>query len=600
MARLSRFLHPIGGIDLRTLALLRVMLAVSCIVHIITLWPDIYAFLDDRGVFPRKDAIIWLSPYSWSLYHMAGNAGWAYFLIGLTLLSSLALLVGYRTRIASVVTWILVVSLCNRITIFTSGAHMQLPLLLFWAMFLPLGARFSVDAALHKNPSYGNAYVSWATAAILLQEMYLYFFGAMLKTDPTWYQTYDAIYYVMHTADIVSPLASYVSPWIELTHDLTAYVYHLELFAVVLLFSPFKTGWCRLVILPFLITLHIGFALFLAIGFFPLVSISGLSIFVPGLFWDRVLPWFNRRPKRRGITLYYDEDCGFCRKICRIFRELGLPPQTRILPAQSSPGMYAIMQRENSWVVEDGAGRCRTGWNAVAWCWRRSSLLWPLGVMFLPRFMHPAGKWLYHFIARHRGDFGHLSAALLPEHEKPLAVQPHRLTQGVIFLLILLVMAWNIGHLPGRSLGRFRLPMEHVLLSLKLEQDWKFFAPKPVREARWIVIDGTLADGGAVDVLNDRLTAPSVLKPDNAYAIYSDHFWYKFYHRVNFNRWQGVLGNYYCSLWAENHPDLPLEKIRVTAYEQLTPPPLAYEPEQVKQIARFTYSCRKPAVKPRK
>ena len=62
-------------------------------------------------------------------------------------------MIGYRARLATIACWFLVMSIHNRNPMILSAGDILLRLLLFWAMFLPLGARYSVDAALDKNPS---------------------------------------------------------------------------------------------------------------------------------------------------------------------------------------------------------------------------------------------------------------------------------------------------------------------------------------------------------------------------------------------------------------------------------------------------------------
>jgi hypothetical protein len=66
-------------------------------------------------------------------------------LFGIAAVAALAMLVGYRTRLAVFVVWVLVLSIQVRNPFLDSSADDLLRLLLFWAMFLPLGAYWSVD-----------------------------------------------------------------------------------------------------------------------------------------------------------------------------------------------------------------------------------------------------------------------------------------------------------------------------------------------------------------------------------------------------------------------------------------------------------------------
>jgi hypothetical protein len=54
-------------------------------------------------------------------------------------------------------------------------------------MFLPWGARFSVDKVLH--PAWDklpDRYLSWGTAAYVMQIAFVFWFGALWKSGPEW------------------------------------------------------------------------------------------------------------------------------------------------------------------------------------------------------------------------------------------------------------------------------------------------------------------------------------------------------------------------------------------------------------------------------
>ena len=182
----SRYYKDVCGIDLRTLAFFRVGLAVSILLVLYSYLPDMYAIFDDRGLYPRRSKMSYGFSFNWSLYYVSGHVLWAYILFGLTALSALALLIGYRTRIALVLCWVLLLSLSVRTSAFINGGDKFLGIILFWGMFLPLGARFSVDAALCRKPPTSNRYVSIVTIALLLQVTYVYFLGALRKTGSLW------------------------------------------------------------------------------------------------------------------------------------------------------------------------------------------------------------------------------------------------------------------------------------------------------------------------------------------------------------------------------------------------------------------------------
>ena len=200
------------SVDLRSLALFRAIAALAVLATVWSIWPEVGTWLADQGLNSRCDAIHRLSSDHLSLYYLSGAAWYSHLLLAATTLAATAMLFGWRTRVATVVTWALTVSLANRIPILTSGADTQLCLLLFWAMFLPVGGKFSVDSALSTSaPRQTSRYFSVATIALLLQVAYLYFFGALLKSGAPWRETFDAIYYATSALEVTKPLAMYLS-----------------------------------------------------------------------------------------------------------------------------------------------------------------------------------------------------------------------------------------------------------------------------------------------------------------------------------------------------------------------------------------------------
>jgi len=79
----------------------------------------------------------------WSLYWLSQHDAWPAILFIIAGLAALALLAGMRTRLATLVSFVLLLSLHNRAPILLQGGDILLLLLLFWALFLPWGERWS-------------------------------------------------------------------------------------------------------------------------------------------------------------------------------------------------------------------------------------------------------------------------------------------------------------------------------------------------------------------------------------------------------------------------------------------------------------------------
>ena len=72
-----------------------------------------------------------------------------------------------------------------------TGGDSLLSLLLLWSIFLPLGARYSIDKALNKETySTPNHIFSVATLGIIVQIICVYIFNWFNKLDPVWTVSY--------------------------------------------------------------------------------------------------------------------------------------------------------------------------------------------------------------------------------------------------------------------------------------------------------------------------------------------------------------------------------------------------------------------------
>jgi hypothetical protein len=199
-------------------------------------------------------------------------------------LAALSLTVGYRTRTATVASWVLLLSLHNRNPLIESGGVL-LRMLLFWGVFLPLDARWSVDAADRVDPR--ERVTSVASAALLLQLVLLYGSNLLWKLDSElWLDGYGmnrAFSRRMSTRWLGDLLAQ--QP--DLLHLLS------PTWPLLLLCSPLlllATGRRRTALVVAFVAFHLAMTLSLVIGVFTLVLVVGLLPFLPASIWDALEP----------------------------------------------------------------------------------------------------------------------------------------------------------------------------------------------------------------------------------------------------------------------------------------------------------------------
>jgi len=273
----------------------------------------------------------------------------------------------------------------------------------------------------------------------------------------------------------------------------------VEFIAPWLVLCPLLWPRIRLIGLVLLASLHAAFLLMLHIGLFPLIDFMALSLLIPGTVWV----WFKRRrnPEQSQTVLHYDEDCGFCLKMCLILRAFLLPKNVVIQPAQKTASIYEIMQRENSWVVTDAGGQTFIHWHAMAFLF---SQRWPF---------------------------------------KPGAV--------VAAAFFYVVTAFNIYEMPGLR-GKMPHHVEYTARVLRLDQRWDMFAPFPATESSYPLISGNLRDETPVDLYQLTSSKADWRPPSRYYSLYPSYRWRKYLGRVRShgnNSVRQALGDYYCRSW---------------------------------------------------
>lgn len=274
-------------LDLRSLALARMALGLFVILTVASTVGDTGTFFSDGGVLPRE--ILLRSPFAnlWLSFHMgSGTANVARVLNGALALAGLGLAAGWRTWWMTGLCWVLLNSMQARNPFICDRGDLQLSLLLFWGMFLPLGARWSLDTRAGRPP-FGSARGVAATA-LVLQFGLIYLFAAYLKSGPFWLGRADGLEH-----SLISPLfATSRSLWLAaaggkaLLHGLDYLVVVGELFVALLLLCPCYVGLTRGLAVAMLVVFHLAVGTLFQLGLFPWLGALAAVALVPKEAWD--------------------------------------------------------------------------------------------------------------------------------------------------------------------------------------------------------------------------------------------------------------------------------------------------------------------------
>ncbi len=291
--------RELWGIDPRSLALFRIGLGIMLISDLVKRSISLREHYTGEGVFPLEaarslepDSVLFrLYLFSDSFYVQA-----SLFCVAGAL--ALLLIVGYRTRLVSVLSMVFLVSLVRRNPYCTHTGDVLLQAMMFWAMFLPLGATFSLDRKQGRvfAPHVGRlgTVLSVATVAVLLQLVAFYFYAGLFKHRYDVWMRGDALWVFTNIEEYTRSFGLFLKDYPTLCAVLTFFTLVLELGGPLLLFLPWFTGPIRTLMVCVLAGFHIGIQLTVYIGIFEILSIVAVSLFLPPWFWDRLAAFLPR------------------------------------------------------------------------------------------------------------------------------------------------------------------------------------------------------------------------------------------------------------------------------------------------------------------
>jgi len=289
LGRVSERLRETFALDLRSIAAMRIGIGLVLLADLFHRACDLRAHYTDSGILTISLLRELSSPSYTSIHTLSGGAGPQVFLFAVAAIFAIGLTLGWRTRLVTVVSWFLLVSLHKRNPYLLYGADTLLRMTLFWAMFLPWGARWSLDAKRNGPPGADRA-ASVATFALVAQFAMVYVFTILHKIIGVEWRNGTAVYYALNINMYTTPLGRYLLSRPELHPAMTYFTLAVEAAIPALLFSPFRRATCRLAAVTINYLFHFGLGLCLMLGLFPVICVVAALPFLPGVFWDRKRP----------------------------------------------------------------------------------------------------------------------------------------------------------------------------------------------------------------------------------------------------------------------------------------------------------------------
>src|SRR4051794_33546249 len=206
-SRWRQWLELNYGLDIRSLALFRICMALVILGDLLSRSVDMKMFYTDFGVLPRYVLIQqFMDPWIFSFHLLSGQEAIMVFMFLLAAVFALFMLVGWRTRLFVFLSWLMLISLQGRNHMVLQGGDVLFRVVMFWGMFLPLGLSHSVDQGLDTGTiPRPRTIFSAGSVALMVQIALLYWFAVMMKHGQDW-RDGTAVYYALSLEQMSTPL----------------------------------------------------------------------------------------------------------------------------------------------------------------------------------------------------------------------------------------------------------------------------------------------------------------------------------------------------------------------------------------------------------
>lgn len=294
----TRFWHT--PVRAERLALVRVLLGVAILTDQIFQFLPIFSELyGPGGFYPAGLQDGWmLRSWRWTfLFFYTDDLTIVSILFGVWMAITVAFILGWKTRVMSVLLWLLTLAFLTRTHAMRTGAEEVLMVGLLLLMFAPSGYAFSLDqrARRRRDPTLGDApiyTVAWPLRLLQIQLAMIYFTTGLAKVlAPAWHEGWfvstwwdgTSLHYVL--CKIHMTHWSYAQT--QLPFWVTATATYVAVWWEVLFPFLVCSRWTRAATLWFGVLFHIGIYISIEVGWFSFYTLSFYAVWVPGEFWDR-------------------------------------------------------------------------------------------------------------------------------------------------------------------------------------------------------------------------------------------------------------------------------------------------------------------------
>jgi hypothetical protein len=256
------------------------------VVDLLDRWQTLVLDYSDFGFLPRELMIRMQDYHRLAIFHLVNGQIWFLnLLFAFHALVALAFVLGYRSRVTTIVLWLLTTSLQGRNDPIGYGIDVVIRISLLWSMFLPLGARFSVDRILSRKAPVSNRYTAFPVLGLFLHVISMYAFTALLKSQSKEWMSGLGTYYALSMDEYVMPVGRILLAHPAAVKFANFSAMFIEGFGWVPLLFSWRKEWFRLPVFLVFLSMHIGMGLCLNVTLFQFGAIAVWTCVLPEAFW---------------------------------------------------------------------------------------------------------------------------------------------------------------------------------------------------------------------------------------------------------------------------------------------------------------------------
>lgn len=278
-----------------TIAVVRIVF--GCVA---TLWTlsqavNLLTFYGPDGVFP---AVPVPGVGAWTLLSISTSAPVVIGLWVVTLFGAVGVMIGFRTRLATVLLFVGVISFERRDPTILNAGDILLRNLAFYFIFAPAGEALSVDRWRRARDRFWEfpLRAPWALRLMQIQLSVIYLSTVWGKLQGDLWRNGTAVSYALRIDDIQRfPTPSFLTDSVVLSEFATFGTLALELALAILVWNRTLRPW----VLALGVLLHLSIGFSIMVGFFSLLMLTTYLTFLPPETARRLVLSVRRRLGRR-------------------------------------------------------------------------------------------------------------------------------------------------------------------------------------------------------------------------------------------------------------------------------------------------------------